>query len=175
MHVLVYTRKWKDIKLGAMRKAQLLDISLSTADNRCIFVAKAMAADNSDAIVGCCEVIEEQLDITMSPKITVSERERRKTARLRPVIENLCVKQEYRRSGVGIALAHACEEAVRLWPGHSEIFAQVEDENTRAYHLFRKCGYQFLFADPTCTEVVLENALFAKEVKVTKRMMRKFL
>jgi len=107
--------------------------------------------------------------------ITVSERERRKSARPRPVIENLCVKREYRRSGVGIALLHACEKAVQLWPGQGEIFAQVGDDNSPAYNLFRRCGYQFLFADPTCMEMVLNDALFAKEVVMTKWTMRKFL
>lgn len=128
-------------------------------------------------IIGCCEVIEERLDIIQRPDstITISERERRKTARLRPVIENLCVKKEYRQSGVGVALVHACEKDVQLWPGNDEIFAQVDDANINAYQLFRKCGYQFLFADPTCIEVVLDGALFAKETMVTKRMMRKFL
>ena len=128
-------------------------------------------------IIGCCEVIEERLDVSPRPNFdfTVSERERRKNARPRPVIENLCVKREYRQSGVGIALVQACEKAVQLWPGYDEIFAQVEDGNAKASHLFRKCGYQSLFADPTCTEVVLNSALFGKEVMVTKWMMRKML
>eukprot|EP00581_Thalassiosira_minuscula_P003577 CAMPEP_0183749150 /NCGR_PEP_ID=MMETSP0737-20130205/68138_1 /TAXON_ID=385413 /ORGANISM="Thalassiosira miniscula, Strain CCMP1093" /LENGTH=365 /DNA_ID=CAMNT_0025984899 /DNA_START=78 /DNA_END=1176 /DNA_ORIENTATION=+ len=172
------SRKWKDIKLGAMQKAQLLDISLSSENNRCIFVAKSLAADSSDEIIGCCEVIEEQLDIIPSPnsEITISERERRKTARPRPVIENLCVDRKYRRSGIGVALVRACEKAVEAWPGHNEIFAQVEDNNYCAFDLFtKKCGYQLLFADPTCTEVMLEDAFFAKEITVTKRMLRKFL
>ncbi|KAL7539588.1 hypothetical protein ACHAXR_010201, partial [Thalassiosira sp. AJA248-18] len=128
-------------------------------------------------IVGCCEVIEENFDLTQQPnsEFAISERERRKTARLRPVIENLCVKQEYRRSGVGIALVRACEEAVHPWLGNGEIFAQVDDDNTRAYDLFRKCGYQYLFSDPTCTKMILDGTLFAKETIVTKRMMRKIL
>lgn len=110
-----------------------------------------------------------------SSDIAASERERRRAAGLRPVIENLCVKEEHRRSGVASALLLACETSVRSWPGRDEIFAQVGGDDDRAYRLFRKRGYQFLFADPTCTDVVLEDALFAKEVTVTKRMMRKFL
>jgi len=65
-------------------------------------------------IIGCCGVIEERLDISMQGTrfgAMKSERERRKTARPRPVIENLCVKKEYRKSGVGIALLRACEKA----------------------------------------------------------------
>lgn len=131
--------------------------------------------NRSPEIVGCCEVIEDRLDIFKSQSDNVrSERERRKTARPRPVIENLCVKQEYRRSGIGANLLQACEDAVKLWPGY-EIFAQVEEGNSSAFELFTKRGYQYLFADPTCTEVRLDNATFGREVSVTKRMMRKFL
>jgi len=128
-------------------------------------------------IIGCCEVIEEQLDIITSPtaNITRTERERRKTARYRPIIENLCVRQNYRRSGVGTALVHACEQAVKLWQGHDEIFVQIGDDNIQSYRLFLKCGYQFLFADPTCHKVTLDDIFFAREVTVTKSMLRKFL
>lgn len=175
------------MKLAAMRKLQLLDISLSAANKRCIFVAEIVnvtshvpclsAANTASEIVGCCEVAEEQLDILMSPTSTItrSERERRKTARHRAIVENLCVGQQYRRSGVGMALVHACERAVQCWPGHDEIFAQVKQDSMQAYHLFLKRGYRCLFADPTCKEVTLENAMFAKEVVVTKLMLRKFL
>ncbi|KAL9178707.1 hypothetical protein ACHAXT_003838 [Thalassiosira profunda] len=165
------SRKWKDIKLAALQKAQLLEISLSSAENRCIFVAK-VADGNCDEIVGCCEVIEERLD-TQHPG-TASERERRKTARPRPVIENMCVKPEHRRTGTGMALVKACGETVRQWLGHDEIFAQVEENNTPALRLFERCGYSVLFADPTCTKVTLDGALFSEET-VTKVLMRKLL
>jgi ribosomal protein S18 acetylase RimI-like enzyme len=126
-------------------------------------------------IVGCCEVIEERLDISQQQRpFSRSERERRKTARRRPVIENLCVKRGYRRCGVGAALVRSCEGAVRRW-GQDEVFTQVDDDNTDAYNLFSKCGYRCLFSDPTCTRVVLDGVLFAKEVAVTKRMLRKIL
>lgn len=125
-------------------------------------------------IIGCCEVIEERLDTTQTNS-SLSERERRKSARPRPVIENLCVAHGYRRSGIAIALVHACEKAVRPWLGHDEVFAQVEDNNAQALRLFRKCGYQPLFADPTCTKVILDDTLLAKEINVTKLMMRKIL
>ncbi len=124
-------------------------------------------------IVGCCEVIEERLDISQRPSAR-SESERRKTARRRPVIENLCVKRGYRRCGVGAALVWSCEGAVQRW-GKDEVFTQVDDDNIDAYNLFRKCGYECLFSDPTCTRVVLDGVLFAKEVAVTKRMMSKIL
>lgn len=127
------------------------------------------------SVVGCCEAIEERIDVSQRPDsaITVSERERRKTARPRPLVENLCVAEEYRNCGVGFALLNACEEAVRSWPCQYELFAQVDDDNTLAYNFFEKSGYQFLFADPTCTRVLLDNVLSSEPV--TKRMLRKLL
>lgn len=73
-----------------------------------------------------------------------------------------------------MALLDACEDAVRRWPGQDEVFAQVDEENVGAFYLFRKCGYQNLFADPTCTKVTLDSTLFREEA-VTKWMMRKIL
>ena len=123
--------------------------------------------------------MEQRIDISQQPNtaIAISERERRKTGRMRPVIENLCVKKQYRQAGIGIALVHACEKAVQEWPGrlYDEIFTQVNEENINAYRLFRKCGYQVLFSDPTCTDVVLDDALFVREKVATKYMMRKVL
>ena len=48
---LLLFRKWKDMKLMALQKAQLLDISLST-ENRCIFVAKDILKSNSNGKSG---------------------------------------------------------------------------------------------------------------------------
>ncbi|KAL7428689.1 hypothetical protein ACHAXH_002000 [Discostella pseudostelligera] len=176
--VSLISRKWRYIQLAVLQKAQLLELSLSSDQYfRCIFVAKAIAADESDVIIGCCEVIEERIDTSQRPS-TISERERRKTARHRPVIENLCVMEGYRKCGVGIALIQACENAVvqlsRGGGGYEEVFTQVDIDNTKAINLFRKCGYQDHFADPTCTKVVLDS-LFANETTVTKLMMRKML
>ena len=84
----------------------------------------------------------------------------------------------YRKCGVGIALIQACENAVvqlsRGGGGYEEVFTQVDIDNTKAINLFRKCGYQDHFADPTCTKVV-PDSLFANETTVTKLMMRKML
>ncbi|KAL7461056.1 hypothetical protein ACHAXS_001492, partial [Conticribra weissflogii] len=127
-------------------------------------------------IVGCCEVIEERLDVSPISKLkaTISERERNKAARRRPLIENLSVKKDYRRSGIGVALLKACEESVRSWvPFHDEVFAQVELENDCALEFFERCGYQILFDDPTCKRIVIDGTIFMKEATVTKVMMRK--
>lgn len=127
-------------------------------------------------VIGCCEVIEERIDTSQRPS-TIPERERRKTARHRPVIENLCVKEEYRKCGVGIALIQACENAVQQLGrrGYDEVFTQVNVDNATAYKLFCKCGFQDHFSDTTCTQVVLYKSPFPSEATVTKLMMRKIL
>ena len=146
-----------------------------------------------EEIVGCCEVIEERLDLPLlqqqqqqssteilGSKSKQREQRRRKSnnnARHRPIIENLCVKRNYQRMGIGAALIHACENVVQhQWSStsidHNAIYTQVDECNTNAQNLFGKLGYQTLFSDPTCTNIVLDN-LFVKQVTVTKCMMRK--
>lgn len=104
------------------------------------------------------------------------QRRRRKNnnSRHRPIIENLCVKRDYQRMGIGAALIHACENVVQHhWSSdHNAIYTQVNKCNTNAQHLFCKFGYQYLYLDPTCTNIVLDD-LFTKEVTLTKCMMRK--
>ena len=88
-------------------------------------------------IIGVCEVIEDRLSIQPPSATTneVSEKERRKrTSRMRAVIENLCVRADYRKCGIGMSLVQACEEDVQSsWPGYDEVFSQVEVGNTKAY------------------------------------------
>mmetsp|Transcript_5138 Transcript_5138/g.9488 ORF Transcript_5138/g.9488 Transcript_5138/m.9488 type:complete len:302 (+) Transcript_5138:212-1117(+) len=174
----LFSRKWKDIRLTALQKAQIMDLLLPHSGNRCVYIAKKSNKNEVHEIVGCCEVIEERLDVSPTPtsKGAISERERNKTARRRPLIENLSVKKEYRRSGIGVALLKACEESVRSWvPFHDEVFTQVEVENDRALRFFERCGYQKLFEDSTCKRIVIDGTIFIKEAPVTKIMLRKKL
>ena len=95
---------------------------------------------------------------------------------MRAVIENLCVRADYRKCGVGMSLIQACEEdVVQSWPGYDEVFTQVEVGNTKAYQLFQKCGYHLMFDDSTCTKIVLDDSILPKEVTVKKHLMRKIL
>ena len=129
-------------------------------------------------IIGVCEVIEDGLSIQPpSTANEVSEKERRRTSRMRAVIENLCVRADYRKCGVGMSLVQACEEDVQSsWPGYDEVFTQVEVENTKAYQLFQKCGYHLMFNDSTCTKIVLhDSTILPKEMIITKPLMRKIL
>lgn len=176
-------RTWKDVKLAALRKAQILDLTIPTKGNRAIYVAMKLPSSTSDItttnsqIIGCCEVIEEKLDINYNPKseTIISERERKKTARYRPVIENLAVKREFRRNGIALALLNAIEADVKTWiPIHDEVFAQVKEGNIPALEFFKKQGFTALFVDPTCTQIELDG-IFMKETTVSKVMTRKIL
>ena len=149
---------------------------MPTGGNRSIFVAKKQC---SEKIVGCCEVTEEMLDMSLldtDESATETSNTRKKNARMRPIIENLSVHPNYRRKGVGVQLVNACENAVQSWiPKHEEIYAQVEEGNAPAINLFRQCGYTSLFVDPTCRKVTLDGTLFAENTIVSKIMLRKFL
>jgi ribosomal protein S18 acetylase RimI-like enzyme len=146
---------------------------MPTDGNRSIFIAK----NQSSEIIGCCEVIEDRIDLSNKLDSNANTtRRQKKNSRLRPIIENLTVKPEYRRNGIGLDLVNACEQAVQTWfPKHEEVYAQVEEDNTSAIDLFRQCGYTSLFVDPTCTKVVLDDNLFGRQMTISKVMFRKFL
>lgn len=150
------------------------DLTMPTGGNRSIFIAKNKYSE----IIGCCEVIEEKIDLSYSDSNTTNKKTvPKKIARLRrPIIENLSVRPEYRRKGIGQDLVHACENAVQLWiPKHYEIYAQVEETNTSAFNLFGHRGYTSLFVDPNATKTSLDGTLFVKSTTVPKVMFRKFL
>lgn len=91
----------------------------------------------------------------------------------RPVLTNLAVKVEVRRSGVGSKLLDACESAVRLW-GKSEMVLEVEEENIGARRWYQKRGYRVLFSDPSSKRYDV-NGLVLKKVKCTRQILRKSL
>lgn len=201
-------KAWKGFKRGMMQKAQMLDMTIPTGTKRSIFIARKVEKeeggnnnndnlyrhDNTEGeIIGYCEVVEERLDLRPGNNNSSinerrqNERERRRTARLRPVISNLSVRENARRCGVASDLVEACEEAVRsswrlespssssssMTRMHNEVFAQVEDGNVAAKKFFGRRGYVEMFADPTCKKVVLDGSLFPREVTLTKVTMSK--
>lgn len=154
------SRKWKDLKLAMLQKAQMIDLSVPFNGNRSVFIARAC----TNEIVGCSEVIEERVIISQD-----------RNARVRPIVENLAVKEEYRRQGVGKALLEACEKNVQTWiPLHDHLFAQVEDGNTEARDFFINRGYEVVFSDTDCKKDDLEGLAF-RQTKITKFMLRKVL
>ena len=132
------------LKLAMLHKAQMIDLSVPFNGNRCVFIARAARNNTAAEIIGCCEVIEERIVISKQAGAV---------PRVRPIIENLAVKKEYRRQGVGKALLDACEQAIQTWiPFHDDTCAQVEEGNDKALQFFSNNGYEFLFTDKSCTK-----------------------
>eukprot|EP00581_Thalassiosira_minuscula_P017113 CAMPEP_0183720904 /NCGR_PEP_ID=MMETSP0737-20130205/13399_1 /TAXON_ID=385413 /ORGANISM="Thalassiosira miniscula, Strain CCMP1093" /LENGTH=380 /DNA_ID=CAMNT_0025950855 /DNA_START=111 /DNA_END=1253 /DNA_ORIENTATION=+ len=93
----------------------------------------------------------------------------------RPYLSNLSVVEYARQSGVGTKLMDACEEAVRDWnAGHTEIVLQVEEDNPSAIQFYKRRGWEFVFADPTCRRYDT-SGFFLKESRITKYAMVKRL
>jgi len=96
--------------------------------------------------------------------------------KLRPYLGNLSVTEYARRSGVGSRLLDASEECVRDWniPDHTEIVLQVEEDNPTAIQFYKRRGWEFVFADPTCRRYDT-SGFFLKESRITKYAMIKRL
>lgn len=166
----IVSRKWKDIKLAMLQKAQMIDLSVPFNGNRSVFIARARLSssdnDNLSEIIGCCEVIEERIVISQ---------EQNKSPRIRPIIENLAVDETYRRQGVGKALLEAVEENVQTWiPFHDDIFAQVEAGNLNAKEFFIGNNFEVVFIDRDSKKDDIEGLAFS-QTTITKLMLRKSL
>lgn len=103
-------------------------------------------------------------------------RDNKRNERPRPFLSNLSVIEDARRSGVGSRLLDACEECVRDWnvPDYTEIVLQVEEDNLAAIQFYKRRGWEFVFADPTCRRYDT-SVFFLKESRVTKYAMIKRL
>lgn len=64
-----------------------------------------------------------------------------------PVLFNLCVAAEARRSGVASDLVRRCEEQVRSW-GEGMVFLKVREDNEAARQLYVSEGYTRLEGRP---------------------------
>ena len=72
-------------------------------------------------------------------------------------------------------LIDECEAIVSEWDaGHTEIVLQVEEDNTLAIQFYKRRGYEFVFADPTCRRYDT-SGFFLKESRITKYAMIKRL
>jgi ribosomal protein S18 acetylase RimI-like enzyme len=93
----------------------------------------------------------------------------------RPVLTNLAVVREARRCGVGSALVHACERAVRYdWPGHDELILEVEDDNEPARQFYERLGYQVVGSDPASRRYDT-SGWWLQKVRCTRLILRKQL
>ena len=139
-------------------------------------------------IIGYCEVSEKNFGLggnyeSTKPRRRSSSSASSKTTttgasknnKLRPYLSNLSVVDYARKSGVGSKLLNAGEDAVRNWDaGHTEIVLQVEEDNTNAIQFYKRRGWEFVFADPTCRRYDT-SGFFLKECRITKYAMIKRL
>ena len=94
----------------------------------------------------------------------------------RPIITNLAVRADARRSGLGKSLVRAVEEDIRTcWDdAYDEVVLQVEEDNIGGQRFYEKLGFETLFADPSCRRYDT-NGIFLQQVRATKICMRKAL
>lgn len=139
-------------------------------------------------IIGYCEVLEKRFGLGGNFETTTTTPERRKKGgrqsssgeQKRPYLGNLSVVEYARRSGVGSALLDACEGTVREWSAgangdrYGEIVLQVEEDNPNAIRFYKRRGWEFVFADPTCRRYDTSGFLL-RETRITKYAMIKRL
>lgn len=170
---MAFARNMLNAGLHTLRKAQLMEISLNYDCFRRIYVAKTKT--NERRIIGCCEVVEDEIDLSPLTDATINIRGvGNRSTRPRLIIENLCVAKEFRRAGLGSYLLHECERASLKWPlGNGEVYAQVDDDNPNAYSLFTSQGYQFLFESECKRTTFSGGALLMRQESMTKKTLRK--
>jgi len=134
-------------------------------------------------VIGYVEVMEKQFGLggnfnNEKPKPIINNRKKKKKQsgeKPRPYLGNLSVVDYARKSGVGSRLVQTCEEVVMNWNrGHTEIVLQVEDDNKSAIQFYKRRGYEFVYADPTCRRFDTSGFIL-KETRVTKYAMLKRL
>lgn len=114
-------------------------------------------------IVGYCEVIEKNFGLG----------EKMSTGKTVPYLANLSVSKYARQTGVGSKLLEVSEEVVRDWKtSQTRMVLQVEEDNTDAIRFYKKRGWTFLYADPTCRRFDT-SGFFLKESRITKYAMVK--
>jgi len=136
-------------------------------------------------IIGYCEMVEKKFGLGGNfegdepndddNEKDDDEKEVKMEEKLRPYLGNLSVVKYARRSGVGSKLMDEGEQVVREWDaGHTEIVLQVEEDNPSAVQFYKRRGWEFVFADPTCRRYDT-SGFFLKESRVTKFAMIKRL
>jgi ribosomal protein S18 acetylase RimI-like enzyme len=125
-------------------------------------------------VIGFCEVSERPFGLGKNFD-EQSEGGYREKRPIRPLLTNLSVRPDVRKSGLGSQLVRVCEDAVLQWdPAYDEIVLQVEEDNPMAMQFYEKRGYTSLFADPSCRRFDT-SGIFLQQVRTTKICMRKSL
>ena len=124
-------------------------------------------------ILGFCEVAERGYGLgdNDEPRGKTAIKKSQKPRTVRPILTNLSVKTEARKSGVGGKLMEACEKAVADWGG-DEMILEVESDNERALEFYKKRGYGEVFTDPACRRFNT-NGFFLTKERCAKICMRK--
>ena len=94
--------------------------------------------------------------------------------RERPILTNLSVKYEARKSGVGGRLLERCERSVQSRWNKQEIILEVEDDNDNALAFYSKRGYKVLFEDPASRRYDT-NGLLLRQLRCRRKVLRKNL
>ena len=92
----------------------------------------------------------------------------------RPILTNLCVQYEARKSGVGGRLLEQCERQVQSRWNKPEIVLEVEDDNDNALAFYTKRGYKLCFEDPTSRRYDT-NGLLLRQLRCRRKILRKNL
>jgi ribosomal protein S18 acetylase RimI-like enzyme len=90
----------------------------------------------------------------------------------RPILTNLSVAYDARKSGLGSRLMETCEQEVARDWDMKEIILEVEDENMNALQFYLNRGYTILFADPTNRRYDT-TGLTLQQVRCSRQVMRK--
>ena len=186
---------------NAFRKDQLVDLIIArrvypadspqvngnaVGDLGTICNPEYLAAPNENGyvtgeIIGYCEVSEKNFGLggkfqTQQSSSPQPKRRRGKSGeKPRPYLSNLSVVEYARQSGVGSRLLDEGEDAVRGWnAGHTEIVLQVEEDNPTAIQFYKRRGYEFVFADPTCRRYDT-SGIILRETRITKYALIKRL
>lgn len=92
----------------------------------------------------------------------------------RPVLTNLSVRYDARKSGVGSRLLDQCERQVLSRWNLQEIILEVEDDNRDALEFYAKRGYKVLFEDPASRKYDT-NGLILRQLRCRRKILRKSL
>lgn len=88
-----------------------------------------------------------------------------------PYLANLSVSKAARQSGIGSKLLEVSEDVARDWDAELMVL-QVEEDNADAIRFYKKRGWEFVYADPTCRRFDT-SGFFLKESRITKYAMVK--
>ncbi|CAM9177010.1 unnamed protein product [Pylaiella littoralis] len=156
---------WKAAQLRQLTKEQGQDLE-SRCNRKESVMFKAIDTRRKNAMVGFVEVSETSgTKYGMGSGVPVAD--------TRPVVSNLAVDPQERRSGVGTALMEACEDLVKTW-NLEEIILQVEEDNEAALAFYGGMGFNSLFVDRAARRYDTSGFLL-QNVRTSKITMRKAL